>query len=116
MLVIIVCIASSFVYAFLAAFYITKEGTPLRALEIFFEVVCGIDILVKFILEYKPDDSIFMVRDLYKIAVNYVKTAFIYDLLPMIPFHIIFDGELVRLFHLIKIIRIRNGFELIGSN
>lgn len=64
--VVLICIASSFIYAFMAAFYNSQaeKGNDLVNLEISFEVVCGIDILVQFILEYKPDDSLIMVRDL----------------------------------------------------
>ena len=55
---IITCFLSSFFYAFLAAFFDEEYQTRTILLsQIVFEVIIGVDILLQFFLEYKPEDS-----------------------------------------------------------
>ena len=57
-IVIFICIISSYIYAYNAAFGIPfKEEQPrFYAIIIVFEVIFGMDIAVQFLLEFKPED------------------------------------------------------------
>ena len=46
----------------------------------------------------------------------YLKTNFILDLIPLIPFHHVFEGDNIKLFYSTKILRLSKGFFLLGSN
>jgi len=63
-----------------------------------------------------PEDQQKKVRDIQKIALRYLKTRFIIDLLPIIPFHSWFGGKNAKLFQLIKIMRLSKGIYLLSSN
>jgi hypothetical protein len=58
----------------------------LNMTTLIFEVIFGISVLLKFNLEYKVEESPLPVRDYGKIADRYIKTTFIIDILPLIPF------------------------------
>jgi hypothetical protein len=94
-IVIFICIISSYIYAYIAAFGIPyKEEQPRFFLVIVvFEVIFGMDIAVQFLLEYKPEDQYNKVRDLTEIAKRYLKSRFFIDALAMIPFHEFFDVQ-----------------------
>lgn len=63
-----------------------------------------------------PEDQQKKVRDIQKIAVRYLKTRFLIDLLPQIPFYRWVDGKNSKLFQLIKIMRLSKGIYLLSSN
>ena len=110
-LVIFICIFSSYIYAYIAAFGIPylEEQPRFFFVIIVFEVIFGMDIAVQFLLEFKPEDQYNKVRDLTEIAKRYLKSRFFIDALAMIPFHTFFDGQSndnIKLFFIIKIIRI----------
>jgi len=63
-----------------------------------------------------PEDQQKKVRDIQKIALRYLKTRFIIDLLPIIPFYKWFGGKNAKLFQLIKIMRLSKGIYLLSSN
>lgn len=120
-LVIFICIFSSYIYAYIAAFGIPylEEQPKFFFIIIVFEVIFGMDIAVQFLLEFKPEDQYNKVRDLTEIAKRYLKSRFFIDALAMIPFHTFFDGqhnENIKLFFIIKIIRIQKGYHLLSSN
>lgn len=66
----------------------------------------------QFFLEYE-DESQKKVRDMSKIAVNYVKTNFILDFLPLLPLNLIpMYRKREYLFYILKMTRIYKGFEI----
>ena len=52
------------------------------------EIIFIIEMITQFFLEYNPIDSEYMqpVRDIKKISIRYVKSKFVYDFIPLIPF------------------------------
>ena len=54
--VVIACIASSLIYAYLAAFKTPPDGTNLYHISLFFELIFCLDMIVQFLLEFKPED------------------------------------------------------------
>ena len=47
-----------------------------------------------------------MVYDIKKIAKHYAKGSMLYDLIACIPFHFFSDGSNIRLFRLLKLLRV----------
>ena len=76
----------------------------------FFETLSG------FFIEYQPNNSIYSVRKIKKIADRYLKTEFIYDLLPLIPYRFIFSFDNSRFFYLIKVVRILQFFKVLDTS
>jgi len=66
--VVLVCIASSLIYAYLAAFGVPEYGTTMFYIDYSFEVIFACDMIVQFLLEFKPEDQYNRVRDLTEIA------------------------------------------------
>ena len=56
------------------------------------------------------------VRELILIAKKYLRTQFLFDFIPMLPFHLFTDHPQRKLFFMIKIIRIQKGRALFSSN
>jgi hypothetical protein len=80
-LIILACIVSSFIYCYLGAFGVPQNRSSLWWMDIIFEVIFGVDILVNFCLEYRPENSLKMERDWRKIAERYAKGLFLFDAL-----------------------------------
>ena len=78
-----------------------------------FESFFLISMLLKFLVEFKPDGSTIYVRDLREIAIKYLNGQFINDLIPLFPFSYIFklDGHSHNLL-MIKCSRMIVGFRI----
>lgn len=112
---IISCIISSYIYAYMAAFGESSLSESAYILYILFEAVFVISIIKNFTTEYKSDGMSKPIRDIKKIAIRYLNTGFIIDLLMVIPFAYIFGGEAVRnakLCYFIKCYRLVRGFKI----
>jgi hypothetical protein len=107
-MVVLTCIVSSYIYASVAAFKIPEPGSTTDKIIVSFDVIFVLDILIQFILEYKPEDQFYKVRDLTLIAKRYIRTRFFLDLITVIPFASLYSEsyENRKLFYIIKIIRI----------
>ena len=108
------------IYAFLAAF----KGESFRhistytadSFEIGFEILFLIEMSTRCFLEYTPVDSIIPVRDISSISVTYLKTQFVYDFIPLIPFQRIITFKYDRLLYLIKCMRLVKFFNILDIN
>lgn len=130
---IIICIFSSYFYAYLGAFYKVQElenldevsvvdlrheakvEAVLMALDIYF----GLDMVKCFLTDYTPIGEGKPVRNLVKIALNYLKNGFLRDFIMWIPiFRLIrlLVGEKARLILFIKCLRIIKGFRIFNVN
>ena len=130
---IICCLASSYVYIWLATFgdapYLqhmnkdiktSKEVEDLQSplimqISLIFELVFAFSILTRFLTDYTPDGETEAVKSLPKISTRYLHTDFFWDLLPLIPLPQFFQTVAPRhakLLYMIKCIRIINGFKL----
>ena len=105
--VVIICTFSSLVYAELAAFGIPSDDNIFSLIIWGFEFIFVMDMIVQFLLEFKPEDQYNTVRDLTEIAKRYIKGRFFIDLMALIPFIYLFDNERRHLFLLIKIVRLQ---------
>ena len=116
--VILCCIGSSYVYGYIAAFEMPdKENSRvLYYLDLGFDIIFYFDVVVQFLLEYKPEDQFNFVRDLTEIAKRYLRTRFFLDLIALIPFVKFFDGPQRKLCYFIKVIRIKKAGYLLSSN
>ena len=96
----------------MAAFGVQRGGF-LGTLNYTYEAIFFISICLKFLYEYKIEDAEQPpVRDISKIGIRYLKGEFIYDFIPFIPLPEINMGGYERLFYLIKIMRLVNGFKV----
>ena len=76
------CLASSYVY-----FYVMVFGWVNEYKVFCFEFIFLFDMFINFFVEYLPDDGKGQpVRDLRKIAFNYLQNNFIFECIPLIPF------------------------------
>jgi hypothetical protein len=129
-LVVLCCLASSFVYAFYAAFRNDVDNDPsqendpileienLDLIQYVFEGIFLVDMLLKFILEYKDDftsSHVHQVRDVSMISLRYLKTKFAYDLIPLIPFNMVFHFRYSRVFYLVKCMRLLDTFQVLDT-
>ena len=115
---IICCLLSSYYYAWLSCFGFTVND-PLSHfwIHIFFEGIFLIAIGLNFITEYSnlgPDGETKPVRDLGKIASNYMKGDFWPEFIVWIPLYaMIWDlHEYSKLINIIKLYRIKKGYEV----
>lgn len=112
------CLVSSYIYVFMAAHRILEndEYSITVLFMYFFEGVFVVDIAVNFLLsyEYMGQYGKVVERNLGEIASHYIKTTFIKDLIPIIPFQLIsLPKERGTLFYLIKLMRLAKGFRLL---
>lgn len=104
-------LTSSYLYAYMAAFEDKNDG-PLFHVQIVYETIFLISMGLKFLYEQDKKDSEGTERDLSKIAMHYLRGEFLFDLIPLIPLVALDLGGYERLFYLIKIIRLVNGFQV----
>lgn len=72
-----------------------------------------ISLCVNFLVDYKPEGEENKIKDLNKIGIRYLKGQFLYDFIPLIPLQALsLRGQKERLFFVIKIIRLLNGFKI----
>jgi hypothetical protein len=90
--VVLNCIISSLLYYYLAAFGVPAYDSPTFKKCIFFEIVFLLDMILQFFLEYKPEDSYKLERNLYKIGIKYLKGDFFRDFFVLIPIEIILNN------------------------
>ena len=117
--VTILCLVSSYFYGFLSMNNYNKppdlsyRHTNI-VMIIMFETVFLIDLILSFLVDYTEEDQPEKpVRDLGKIAMNYLRTGFLLDIITLIPLNFL---NLYRrrnvLFLIIKMLRIHKGFAL----
>lgn len=117
LIVILSCIASSYMYMYLAAFSVPEPGSTFYILDYFILTpIFGIDIIVQFLLDFKPEDSYTRVRDIFEIAKRYLRNQFLFDFIPMLPLHLFTTHPRRKLFYMVKVIRIQKGRNLFSSN
>ena len=114
MFVSLLCMLSSFNYAYLAAFRMHKElNETIMSIWILYELIFFLDIILQFLLEFTSETSSIPVRDLEKIAWNYIYNGFVTDFIAIIPLQIIqLKNNRQNLFFLIKLIRLEKGLRL----
>lgn len=110
---------SSYFYLFLTAF---REPQYHLHYDVYLDLSGGIEIifvifsLLQFVKAYTPEYSekgTSEVRDLKKIANRYFENGFLLDLLSLLPFQFMtLPRHRERLLFLLKVVRIRRGFEL----
>lgn len=105
-----ICIISSYIYAYMAAFYAPKAGDTLYYVSLFFELWFLLDITLKFLKSFTKDGETVPTIDLNQIATRYLKGKFVLDFIPLIPVPRIFEFHGENQFYIIKCIRIVNGF------
>ena len=111
----LLCIASSYLYFYMASFKEMHTNFELMFfISICIESVFLFYSILQFFKAYVSESSIKrQERDLSKIAMNYLKTEFIWDCIPLIPLQgLTFPRHRERWFYLIKTIRLEKGFRL----
>ena len=112
------CLTSSYFYAYISAFGVPVHPEPLWYINMIYEGIFLISLLLNFITAYKPQgDMSKPVKNINMISTRYFKGNFIFDFLPLIPFAdiIVFDSGIQRLFYLIKLMRFFTGFNVISN-
>ena len=108
----IMCIISSYFYAYMAAFKKPVPGDNLHHLMLAFEFFFFTDMTLKFLKSYTKDGETVPTIDLGKIARRYLRGNFALDFIPLIPIPSIFNFHGHQHMYIIKCIRIINGFSL----
>lgn len=110
------CCISSYVYSWMAAFGHDPSYKSLTPYIVLIELMFIFHIYVKFTTDYVPDGEQMPVKNLLRIAKRYVNSkAFKYDIIPLIPFNLIFKvriNKIYRVFYFIKLFRILKGLEI----
>ena len=88
-----------------------------RSWEIPLEIFFSVCILLTFITEYTPDGETVPIRDFMVIAEIYLKSNFIFDFLPIIPFARILKEltEYAHIMYLIKLMRLWKNFDVLNT-
>jgi hypothetical protein len=112
------CLISSYIYVFMAAHRksVEEEFSLTVILMLFFEGVFFTDVCVNFLLsyEYMGEYGKVVERNITNIFSHYLKTTFIKDFIPIIPFQLIqLPKSRGTLFYLIKLLRLAKGFRLL---
>jgi hypothetical protein len=126
------CILSSFLYAFSAAFRYDVDGGPtnkeksgytdqhIRYFDMAQSIIEGIfliDMMIEFVLEFHDDATNTNVRDISQISMRYLKNEFLSDFIPLIPFNWIgiFKFNNSRVFFLVKCFRLKETFAILDT-
>ena len=86
MIYVIACLISPYMYAWFAVFGAAEEGSTVFYFAIGIELFFLLNIIFSFFVEFEVEGKVLPVRDLGKIAENYLKGHFMFDFLPVIPF------------------------------
>ena len=110
----IMCISSCFNYAYLAAFRMHKDLNPkIMDLWWFYEIVFFLDMVFQFFKEYTSETTNLPVRDLGRIAGNYLENGLVTDAIALVPFQVLnLKNRRENLFFLIKLVRLGKGLRL----
>lgn len=105
---------SSYVYMWFAVFAVNLESHFHYYFYLIVEGFFLISIFIWFHTDFVEDGETESSKDLSVIRIRYFKTEFFYDLIPIIPFPIIFgeQSNTSKLFFLMKCLRILNGIKL----
>ena len=108
----LMCLASSYFYAWLAAFGhegTLKEEMFTHKFEFGIEIFFVLSMAKNFLTNYTPDGSYHPVNRFIDIASRYIKSGFLMDLIPLLPITILIDidkAEQFKLFYILKILRL----------
>ena len=95
--------------------YTAAEIKNYNYMNLICELIFLIDMLLEFIVQYTDEQTNLPVKNISKIGIRYLQNDFIYDLLPLIPFNIIFTFKYSRLFFLIKCIRLLETYDMLDT-
>lgn len=116
---IIICISSSYFYAYLGAFYeVIKSTADFDVAEqylLFLDIYFTLDIIKCFLTDFTPEGERKPVRNFKKIAKHYLENAFIRDFILWVPlFRVLryYAGNEARLVLFVKCTRIIKGFKI----
>ena len=119
-MMVLFAMTSTLCAAFFACFGPPKSK-EIRIMEAIMEISFGIDIIKNFLLQYTDKEGK-PVRDILKIALRYLKGAFIFDLIGTSSFfihavfaHIYGDDEKVDLIYLLRLLRLTKITILINT-
>lgn len=107
---------SPYIYAWFIVFGTPEYHSEFFKLMIFFETYFFFDIVLNFFLEYEEDGLISPVRDLAKIARNYIKGDFLIDFIAILPINFLPLGGDEQLFYILKIVRISKAVNNINPS
>ena len=116
-LFVIASVASSYLYAAIAAFGNDKEGIS-DQLTLVFELIFAGEFVTNLITSFIPDGQTVPVTSHKEIFLRYrYKGTFYQDVIALLPFTFVFWSnnyfdEYYRLFYLLKVVRINKGDEI----
>lgn len=105
---VVICIISSFVYAWFSAFAVPEIKSTIFIIEALIESFFALSMLKVFFTDFTPEGQHMPNRNLADISKNYLQHDFFKDLIPLIPITLTFlDFHMyVRLFYFLKVTRI----------
>ena len=101
-------------YAWIACFGLENPENDQGDITTIFEVIFSFSMFLKFMTSYIPEGEINPVKNINKIAANYICSTFKPDVIALFPFVFWLDPSYLyfwRLFYLLKIVRIVQVFK-----
>lgn len=76
-----------------------------------YTVIFSFDVLIQFFVEYSYPSSDKIEKNFFKVAIIYLNSSFIFDLIAIVPFYRLLNEVLsfCRLFYFVKLIRLYRG-------
>jgi hypothetical protein len=90
-----------------------KDILLFNTIQMYTEGLYVFQIILNFITEYRPNNSMIKIRSLKKIAMRYFEGDLIWNLLPLIPFNWLIHFTNSRLLFCIKIMRLFAAFAML---
>lgn len=114
----IMCLITSYIYMYVATFRNGLANELNQGLFIFFEVCFLIHMILQFFKAYELSDESSdkkEERSMSKISLNYIKTYFIIDLIPLLPLQYWpLPDNREKIFYILKVTRLEKGFRLLN--
>lgn len=84
--------------------------------DLIYTIIFSIDVVIQFFVEKSDTTSIEVQRNFFKVALIYIKSSFIFDVIAIFPFYHFFKNsfKFCRLMYFIKLIRLYRGLQLLN--
>ena len=100
------CVQNVFSNAYYAAFGLPVTKTDDVAIDLAIEMLFFLDMIFNFFQEVKNEETFEIDRSFLSIALRYAKRSFFFDFLAFFPVVYIFNFPNIRIFRLLKLLRI----------
>ena len=112
MIMLLCACENTIMQAYYSAFGLPNDQFE-NILDFVIEGLFLLDLIFCLCQEYRDSETQTMVTDLKKISINYLKGNFLFDLIAIIPFDSFTSGPKIRLYRLLKMLRVPRMIQLL---